>query len=189
MLFAGFCPCRCSFQGFSPCTRCFFQSFSPCTRRFLQSFPPCNPAPPFEKGGDPKTFSADKQHPFNERVKNPECRSRRFSGAAVNGRRSLPLPGHFSQGSRPAPGAPFEKGVDPKTFSADKQHPFNERVKNPECRSRRFSGAAVYGRRSLPLPGHFSQGSPPCNPAPPFEKGGDPKTFSVGGQYTFHGKA
>ena len=42
--------------------------------------PPCTPAPPFEKGGDPKTLSADGQHTFYGRAKNPERRSRRFSG-------------------------------------------------------------------------------------------------------------
>ena len=44
--------------------------------RSLQGFPPCNPAPPFEKGGDPKTLSADGQHTFYGRAKNPVCRSR-----------------------------------------------------------------------------------------------------------------
>ena len=84
-------PVRILFVGLPPCTPVLFAGLPPCTRFSLQGSPPCNPAPPFEKGGDPKTFSADKQHPFNERVKNPECRSRRFSGAAVYGRRSLSL--------------------------------------------------------------------------------------------------
>ena len=30
---------------------------------------------------------------------------------------------------------------------------------------------------------------PALHPATPFEKGVDPKTFSVGGQHTFYGKA
>ena len=42
--------------------------------------PPCNPAPPFEKGVDPKTFSVDGQHPFLEKGKNLECRNNGFPG-------------------------------------------------------------------------------------------------------------
>ena len=38
--------------------------------------PPCTPATPFEKGVDPKTLSADGQHTFYGRAKNPVCRSR-----------------------------------------------------------------------------------------------------------------
>ena len=50
----------------------------------------------------------------------------------------------------------------------------------------------IFGYRSMdtvrrPFPDAFCR-APPCNPAPPFEKGGDPKTFSVGGQHTFYGK-
>ena len=43
---------------------------------FSQGFPPCNPATPFEKGVDPKTLSADGQHTFYGKAKNPECRNR-----------------------------------------------------------------------------------------------------------------
>ena len=41
--------------------------------------PPCNPATPFEKGVDPKTFSVGGQHTFYGKAKNPECRNRCFS--------------------------------------------------------------------------------------------------------------
>ena len=41
--------------------------------------PPCNPATPFEKGVDPKTFLRTDNILFNGRVKNPECRNRKFS--------------------------------------------------------------------------------------------------------------
>ena len=47
----------------------------PCFGTFRRA-PPCNPATPFEKGVDPKTLSADGQHTFYGRAKNPVCRSR-----------------------------------------------------------------------------------------------------------------
>ena len=52
------------------------QGTLPCNPVLFAGLPALHPATPFEKGVDPKTFSADKQHPFNERVKNPECRNR-----------------------------------------------------------------------------------------------------------------
>ena len=48
---------------------------TPCGSALFAGLPPCNPATPFEKGVDPKTFSADRQRTFNGRVKNPEYRS------------------------------------------------------------------------------------------------------------------
>ena len=48
---------------------------TPCGSALFAGLPPCNPATPFEKGVDPKTFSADRQCTFNGRVKNPEYRS------------------------------------------------------------------------------------------------------------------
>ena len=77
--------------------------------------PPCNPATPFEKGVDPKTFLRMGNILFMER-------HRIRNAGAVNFRRSIyghrvpPLPGHFSQGAALHPATPFEKGVDPKTF-------------------------------------------------------------------------
>ena len=61
-----------------PC-RCFLQN-CPLWLSALCRAPPCNPAPPFEKGVDPKTFSADKQHPFLGKGKNLECRNNGFPG-------------------------------------------------------------------------------------------------------------
>ena len=52
-------------------------------RPFFDAFcraPALHPAPPFEKGGDPKTFSANRHHTFIGRVKNPECRNNGFPG-------------------------------------------------------------------------------------------------------------
>ena len=47
---------------------------TPCGSALFAGLPSCNPATPFEKGVDPKTFSADRQHTFNGRVKNPKHR-------------------------------------------------------------------------------------------------------------------
>ena len=52
---------------------------APCFYAFRRA-PALHPAPPFEKGVDPKTFSADGQHTFYGRVKNPECRNNGFPG-------------------------------------------------------------------------------------------------------------
>ena len=86
------------------------------------------------------------------------------------------------------PATPFEKGVDPKTFSADGQHTFYGRAKNPECRIRCFLGAGLWIPIVAPFLTLFA-GLPALHPATPFEKGVDPKTFSVGGQHTFYGEA
>ena len=58
---------------------CFSQDSCPATRFSLQD-PALHPATPFEKGVDPKTFSADGQHPFLGKGKNLECRNNGFPG-------------------------------------------------------------------------------------------------------------
>ena len=111
----------------------------------------------------------------------------------IFGNRSMDTVRHpFSDAFRrvPAlhPATPFEKGVDPKTLSADGQHTFNGEAKNPVCRSRFSLGTDLWTPVAVPSLTLFA-GPLPCNPATPFEKGVDPKTFSVGGQHTFYGKA
>ena len=115
--------------------------------------PPCNPATPFEKGVDPKTFSVDGQHTFYGRAKNPECRSREFSEISLWTPCTTPSRTLFAGLPPCNPATPFEKGVDPKTFSADKQHPFNERVKNPECRNNGFPGTDLWIPVAVPSVG------------------------------------
>ena len=64
-------PCPCSYT---------FRRSPALHPAFLAGLPPCNPATPFEKGVDPKTFSADGQPPFLGKGKNLECRNNGFPG-------------------------------------------------------------------------------------------------------------
>ena len=74
------------------------------------------------------------------------------------------------------PATPFEKGVDPKTFFADRQHTFHGRAKNPECRNRCFLGAGLWTPGIAPFLTLFA-GPPPCTRRPLLKKGAIRKLF------------
>ena len=56
---------------------------APCNPALFAGLPALHPATPFEKGVDPKTLSADGQHTFYGKAKNPVCRNRCFLGAGL----------------------------------------------------------------------------------------------------------
>ena len=94
----------------------------------------------------------------------------------------------FCRASRPATRRPLlKKGSIRKLFLRTDNILFMEgrRIRNAGTVDFR---EPIYGHRAPLLPGHFSQGFPPCNPATPFSKGVDSKTFSVDGQHTFYGR-
>ena len=70
-------------------------------------------------------------------------------------RASCPAPCFYTFRRAPAlhPATPFEKGVDPKTFSADGQHTFYGRAKNPECRNNGFPGTDLWTPVAVPSVG------------------------------------
>ena len=92
------------------------------------------------------------------------------------------------------PATPFEKGVDPKTLSADGQHTFYGRAKNPVCRSRFSLGTDLWTPVAVPSVGvlcsrawweasfrkplGFRRCLPPARPekAKPFQAGQSPCT-------------
>ena len=83
---------------------------------FSQGFPPCNPAPPFEKGVDPKTFLRTDNILFLEKERTWNAGTMDFQ-EPIYGHRVPPLPGRFSQGSRPATRRPLlKKGSIRKLF-------------------------------------------------------------------------
>ena len=94
----------------------------------------------------------------------------------------------FCRASRPATRRPLlKKGSIRKLFLRTDNILFMEgrRIRNAGTVDFR---EPIYGHRAPLLPGHFSQVFPPCNPATPFSKGVDSKTFSVDGQHTFYGR-
>ena len=96
----------------------------------------------------------------------------------------LPLPGHFSQGSRPATRRPLlKKGSIRKLFLRAGNMLFMEGQRTRNAGAVNFR-RSIYGHRVPPLPGHFSQGAA-LHPATPFEKGVDPKTFLRMGNILF----
>ena len=62
-------------------------------------------------------------------------------------------PGSLCRAPALHPATPFEKGVDPKTFSADGQHPFLEKGKNLECRNNGFPGTDLWTPVAVPSVG------------------------------------
>ena len=124
--------------------------------------PPCTRRPLLKKGSIRKLFCGW-QHIFHGRAKNPECRNRCFSGwrSMDSGCRDLWAPvvapslTLFAGPPPCTPATPFEKGVDPKTLSADGQHTFYGRAKNPVCRSRCFFGNRSMDSGRRPLCGCF----------------------------------
>ena len=156
--FAVFLSLRCPFQGLA--LRPMLLARPPPAPSVSCRAPPCNPAAPFEKGVDPKTFlrmgnilSMEGQRTRNAgtvvfRVAVYGLRVPRSMGAG-----RCPFTDTFRRAPALHPATPFEKGVDPKTLSADGQHTFYGRAKNPVCRSRFSLGTDLWTPVAVPSVG------------------------------------
>ena len=128
------------------CLGAGLQGFCPATRRFSQGAA-LHPATPFEKGVDPKTFSADKQHSLNGRAKNPRGRIRGFSGADLWTPCAVPSRTLFA-GPRPATRRPLlKKGSIRKLFLWADNILFMERPRTRNAGTVDF-GKPIYGYRA-----------------------------------------
>ena len=122
--------------------------------------PALHPATPFEKGVDPKTFLRMATY-FSWKGKEPGMPEPLFFGwrSMDSGCRDLWAPvvapslTLFAGPPPCTPATPFEKGVDPKTLSADGQHTFYGRAKNPVCRSRFSLGTDLWTPVAVPSVG------------------------------------
>ena len=73
--------------------------------------------------------------------------------APVYGCRHCPFSDDLCRVPALHPATPFEKGVDPKTLSADGQHPFLGKGKNLECRNNGFPGTDLWIPCAVPSVG------------------------------------
>ena len=147
--FAVFLSLRCPFQGLA--LRPMLLARPPPAPSVSCRAPPCNPAAPFEKGVDPKTFLR------MGNILSMEGQRTRNAGTVdfwvpVYGYRSMgagrcPFSDDLCRVPALHPATPFEKGVDPKTFLRTDNILSMEELRTRNTRAVDF-WVPVYGYRS-----------------------------------------